>query len=80
VHVAGKGQPCLFVHGGPGSTSYYFEAMPSAALVEKKLSMAYFRTLIDKHKGKVIVILTGDGHYPYLHDYLCTLNIVLLHP
>jgi proline iminopeptidase len=25
--VAGKGQPCVFVHGGPGSSSYYYEAM-----------------------------------------------------
>lgn len=42
VRVAGQGQPCLFVHGGPGSTSYYYEAMASAPLVEKKLKMIYF--------------------------------------
>ena len=42
VRIAGQGKPCLFVHGGPGSTSYYFEAMPSAVLVEKKLQMIYF--------------------------------------
>jgi len=42
VRVAGKGKPCLFVHGGPGSTSYYFEAMPSATLIEEKMRMIYF--------------------------------------
>ena len=42
VRVAGQGQPCLFVHGGPGSTSYYFEAMPSAALLQQELTMIYF--------------------------------------
>ena len=42
VRVAGTGEPCLFVHGGPGSTSYYFEAMPSARLMEQRLQMIYF--------------------------------------
>ena len=42
VRIAGRGQPCLFIHGGPGSTSYYYEAMPSASLVEQKLKMIYF--------------------------------------
>ena len=42
VRIAGQGKPCLFIHGGPGSTSYYFEAMPSAQLVEQKLKMIYF--------------------------------------
>lgn len=42
VRVAGKGKPCLFVHGGPGSTSYYFEAFPGAAMIEEKMRMIYF--------------------------------------
>jgi proline iminopeptidase len=42
VRVAGKGQPCLFVHGGPGSTSHYFEAMPSAKQIEQQVQMIYF--------------------------------------
>lgn len=42
VHIAGEGKPCVFVHGGPGSTSYYFEAMPSAPLIEKRMQMIYF--------------------------------------
>lgn len=42
VRVAGKGKPCLFVHGGPGSTAFYFEALPSAKLMERELSMIYF--------------------------------------
>jgi proline iminopeptidase len=42
VRVAGQGDPCLFVHGGPGSTSYYFEAMPSAKLLEQHLKLVYF--------------------------------------
>lgn len=42
VRVAGKGKPCVFVHGGPGSTSYYYEAMPGAPLMEQKMKMIYF--------------------------------------
>lgn len=42
VRVAGHGQPCLFVHGGPGSTSYYYEAMAGAPIIEKSLKMIYF--------------------------------------
>jgi proline iminopeptidase len=42
VRIAGKGKPCLFVHGGPGSTSYYYEVMPSAQLIEQKMKMVYF--------------------------------------
>lgn len=42
VRVAGQGKPCLFVHGGPGSTSYYFEVLPSAKLIEEKMRMIYF--------------------------------------
>jgi proline iminopeptidase len=42
VRVAGKGRPCVFIHGGPGSTAYYFEATPAAKLLEEKLQMIYF--------------------------------------
>jgi proline iminopeptidase len=42
VRVAGKGRPCAFVHGGPGSTAYYFEQMQAAALIEQKMQMVYF--------------------------------------
>lgn len=42
VRIAGKGKPCLFVHGGPGSTSYYYEAMPGAAMIEQQLQMIYY--------------------------------------
>jgi proline iminopeptidase len=42
VRVAGKGIPCVFVHGGPGSTSYYFEAMAGAPIIEQKMQMVYF--------------------------------------
>lgn len=42
VRIAGQGKPCLFVHGGPGSTSYYYEAMLGAPLIEQKLQMIYF--------------------------------------
>lgn len=42
VRVAGKGQPCVFVHGGPGSTSYYFEAFPSAHIIQQHMQMVYF--------------------------------------
>lgn len=42
VRIAGQGRPCLFVHGGPGSTSYYYEAMAAAPLIEQKMKMIYF--------------------------------------
>jgi len=42
VHTAGKGEPCLFVHGGPGSTSYYFEGITVGRLLEKNLFMVYY--------------------------------------
>lgn len=42
VRVVGEGQPCLFVHGGPGSTSYYFEAFEGASIIERKLQMIYY--------------------------------------
>lgn len=42
VRVAGEGKPCVFVHGGPGSTSYYYEVMPGAPLIEQKMKMVYF--------------------------------------
>ncbi len=42
VRVAGKGTPCVFVHGGPGSTSYYLEGMTAGKLLEKKVQMIYY--------------------------------------
>src|SRR5688500_13021703 len=42
VRVAGQGKPCVFVHGGPGSTSYYYEAMAGAPIIERKMKMIYF--------------------------------------
>ncbi len=42
VRVAGKGTPCVFVHGGPGSTSYYFEAFEGAKMMEQQMQMVYF--------------------------------------
>ena len=42
VRIAGQGRPCAFVHGGPGSTAYYFEQMQAAALIEQKMQMVYF--------------------------------------
>lgn len=42
VKISGQGDPCVFIHGGPGSNSYYYEAMASSALIEKKLEMIYY--------------------------------------
>ena len=42
VRTAGTGIPCLFIHGGPGLTSYIFEATPAAQLIEQSLHMIYF--------------------------------------
>ncbi|KIC96167.1 alpha/beta hydrolase [Flavihumibacter solisilvae] len=41
LKIAGKGIPCIFVHGGPGAWSFSFEAMGGNAL-EKNLAMYYF--------------------------------------
>ncbi|RSK31791.1 alpha/beta fold hydrolase [Hymenobacter metallilatus] len=40
VQVAGKGTPCLFVHGGPGAGSYSFEKLGGNRL-EDQLQMVY---------------------------------------
>jgi len=37
-------------------------------------------SIIQKHQNKVIVILTGDDHYPYLLDYLKTTEVQLSKP
>lgn len=42
VRVAGSGSPLLFVHGGPGSDSYYFEATPGNALLQQQHTMVYY--------------------------------------
>lgn len=42
VKVAGQGIPCVFVHGGPGSNSYYYEGVLSAPLIEKHVQMIYY--------------------------------------
>ncbi|KUG05855.1 alpha/beta fold hydrolase [Solirubrum puertoriconensis] len=40
THVAGKGMPCVFVHGGPGAGSYGFEALGGKSL-ENTFQMIY---------------------------------------
>ncbi|HEV7351051.1 alpha/beta hydrolase [Telluribacter sp.] len=41
VRVTGQGSPCVFIHGGPGSTSNYFEKSEGSQ-VEQFLQMIYF--------------------------------------
>lgn len=41
VQVAGRGTPCVFVHGGPGAGSYAFEKLGGNKL-EGELRMIYF--------------------------------------
>lgn len=40
VKIVGEGTPCLFLHGGPGSGSYWFEKIMGSDL-EKKFKMIY---------------------------------------
>jgi proline iminopeptidase len=40
VRIAGKGKPVLFIHGGPGSTAYYFE-QEGGTVFEKDVQMIY---------------------------------------
>ena len=42
LRTAGRGYPCLFIHGGPGNTSNYFEALPVAKLLEQHNRMIYY--------------------------------------
>ena len=42
LRTAGTGEPCLFIHGGPGNTSHYFEPLPAAKTLEKQLRMIYY--------------------------------------
>ena len=42
LRTAGKGFPCLFIHGGPGNTSNYFEALPVAKSLEQQMLMIYY--------------------------------------
>ena len=42
LRTAGTGEPCLFIHGGPGNTSHYFEPLPAAKILEKQLRMIYY--------------------------------------
>lgn len=36
--------------------------------------------LLEQHRGKTIVILTGDDHYPYLRDFLLKQKVTLGSP
>ncbi len=40
VTVKGKGTPCLYIHGGPGSGSWWLEKF-SGQMLESKLQMIY---------------------------------------
>jgi proline iminopeptidase len=40
VRIAGSGQPCLFIHGGPGSWTKYFYAL-GGNISEKDMTMIY---------------------------------------
>lgn len=40
ISIQGSGQPCLYLHGGPGSGSYWMEKF-SAGLLEKHYQMIY---------------------------------------
>jgi proline iminopeptidase len=42
LRTAGNGFPCLFIHGGPGNTSHYFEPLPAAKMLERKVRMIYY--------------------------------------
>ncbi len=42
LRSAGKGFPCLFIHGGPGNTSHYFEPLPAAKILEQQVRMIYY--------------------------------------
>jgi proline iminopeptidase len=57
VRTAGTGNPCLFLHGGPGLTSFIFEATPAAKLLEKEVRMIYFD---QRGSGRSALAKNGD--------------------
>lgn len=42
VKISGKGKPCVFVHGGPGSNAYYYQAFQQAGPIEDQVQMIYY--------------------------------------
>lgn len=40
INVQGKGAPCLYIHGGPGSGSYWMEKF-AGDILEKRFTMVY---------------------------------------
>jgi proline iminopeptidase len=74
VRVAGKGKPCVFVHGGPGSTSYYYEAMAGAPIIEQKLQMIYFD---QRGSGRSDSAKNGDYTLPRLEKDIEELRAAL---
>ncbi|MDB5143444.1 MAG: alpha/beta hydrolase [Mucilaginibacter sp.] len=57
VHTVGTDKPCLFIHGGPGLTSYIFEATPAAKLIERKMHMIYYD---QRGSGRSSSAINGD--------------------
>lgn len=56
VRVAGRGVPCLYLHGGPGSGSHWLEAF-SSALLEERFQMIY---LDQRGSGRSTSPANGD--------------------
>ena len=42
VELSGEGKPCVFVHGGPGSNAYYYQAFQQGGPIEDKVQMIYY--------------------------------------
>jgi proline iminopeptidase len=57
VEVKGTGTPCLYIHGGPGSGSYWMEKF-SAGLLERHLRMVYL-----DQRGVARSTSPKDGNY-----------------
>ncbi len=57
VTVKGSGTPCLYIHGGPGSGSWWLEKF-SGAMLEKRFQMIYL-----DQRGVCRSTSPGDGNY-----------------
>lgn len=57
INVKGKGTPCLYIHGGPGSGSYWMEKS-SGDILEKRFQMIYLDLRVVVRSGSSL-----NGNY-----------------
>jgi len=54
-----------------------YEALPQFYTLRNQKMMQHLDTLLQKHGGKTLVVLTGADHYPYLLEHLKKTGVTL---